>query len=131
MNKILNIYKLLLGILILISLFLLGIRLNLKVELDRERFINEKIINTENEFEQANKNNFIKLKNDLLSKDIILDNISNKVGGRIEFNIHKDMYFSELNEFIVFLGNISDLDIINFSIQKNNFDYSVVVSAEI
>ncbi len=89
MNKILNIYKFLLNGLIFILLLLVIISINLKIRIDRDSFINKHVLDIENEFKQANGNKFVKLKNDLLDMDIVLDNISIDSESNIKFDIQK------------------------------------------
>ena len=120
MGKALKRYRFIVGILILVLGLLLIVNFNFKVKVDRLRLLNEKVLNSENEF-----------KNDLLDKDIVLDNIVIGSEEGVKFEIHKSMYPEQINDFIKFLNDKSYLRIIEMSIIKNNFDYSVNISAEI
>ena len=131
MCKALKRYRFIVGILILVLGLLLIVNFNFKVKVDRLRLLNEKVLNSENEFKNAKENRFIQFKNDLLDKDIVLDNIVIGSEEGVKFEIHKSMYPEQINDFIKFLNDKSYLRIIEMSIIKNNFDYSVNISAEI
>ena len=92
MGKALKRYRFIVGILILVLGLLLIVNFNFKVKVDRLRLLNEKVLNSENEFKNAKENRFIQFKNDLLDKDIVLDNIVIGSEEGVKFEIHKSMY---------------------------------------
>lgn len=131
MNKVLKRYKFIMVILFLFVGILLVLNICMKIETDKITVLNTQNINQEDEFKQAKENRFISFKNELLNQDIVLDNIIIEDDDVIKFTITKNMYLDEINNFIQFLNNISYLRINNMNIIKNNFDYSVNISAEI
>lgn len=131
MNKILRRYRIVFGILIFTISLLLILNLTLKVKLDRFIFINEKLLNEEDEFKHAMENRFVKLKDDLLERDIVLDNIFIEGENGVKFNIHKNMYSDQIVDLVKFLNSIDYLNIIEMNIVKNDLDYNINVFAEI
>lgn len=131
MNKVLKRYKFIMVILFLFVGILLVLNICMKIETDRITVLNTQNINQEYEFKQAKENRFISFKNELLNQDIVLDNIIIEDDDVVKFTITKNMYLDEINNFIQFLNNIYYLRINNMNIIKNNFDYSVNISAEI
>ncbi len=131
MNKVLKRYKFIMVILFLFVGILLVLNIYMKIETDKITVLNIQNINQEDEFKQAKENRFISFKNELLNQDIVLDNIIIEDDDVVKFTITKNMYLDEINNFIQFLNNISYLRINNMNIIKNNFDYSVNISAEI
>lgn len=131
MNKVLKRYKFIMVILFLFVGILLVLNICMKIETDKITVLNTQNINQEDEFKQAKENRFISFKNELLNQDIVLDNIIIEDDDVVKFTITKNMYLDEINNFIQFLNNISYLRINNMNIIKNNFDYSVNISAEI
>ncbi len=131
MNKVLKRYKFIMVILFLFVGILLVLNICMKIEIDKITVLNTQNINQEYEFKQAKENRFISFKNELLNQDIVLDNIIIEDDDVVKFTITKNMYLDEINNFIQFLNNISYLRINNMNIIKNNFDYSVNISAEI
>lgn len=131
MNKVLKRYKFIMVILFLFVGILLVLNICMKIETDKITVLNIQNINQEDEFKQAKENRFISFKNELLNQDIVLDNIIIEDDDVVKFTITKNMYLDEINNFIQFLNNISYLRINNMNIIKNNFDYSVNISAEI
>ena len=131
MNRVLKRYKFIMVILFLFVGILLVLNIYMKIETDKITVLNIQNINQEDEFKQAKENRFISFKNELLNQDIVLDNIIIEDDDVVKFTITKNMYLDEINNFIQFLNNISYLRINNMNIIKNNFDYSVNISAEI
>lgn len=131
MDKILRRYKFIVGILFFTIGILMVVNIDIKIKMDRITVLKTQDINQEDEFKQAKENRFISLKDELLSQDIVLDNITIEDNDVVKFTITKNMYLEEINNFIQFLSNISYLRINNVNIIKNNFDYSVNISSEI
>lgn len=131
MEKVFRRYRLIVGIFIFLIFSLICINLNFKIKFDRIKILNQNILNDHDEFKQARENRFIKLKDDLLSKDIVLDNIFIENGKKVSFNIQKKMYADQLDDFVKFLNDTVYLNVIEMNITKNDFDYDVNVIAEI
>lgn len=131
MKKVFKRYRIIMGIFIFLISSLILINLNFKIKFDRIKVLNQIVFSDDDEFKQARENRFVKLKDDLLSKDIVLDNIFIEDGGEVRFNIHKSMYADQLDDFVKFLNDTVYLNVIEVNITKNNFDYDVNVLAEI
>lgn len=131
MGKILRRYRIIFGTLVIAIFLLLVLNLHLRVKLDRFVFINQNLLNENDEFKQAMENRFAKLKDDLLDRDIVLDNIFIDGEYGVKFDIHKNMYSDQIVDLVNFLDSISYLKIIEMNILKNDFDYNIQISAEI
>lgn len=131
MSKILKRYRIIFGILIFSMFLLLILNLGLKIKLDRFIFINQSLLDEEYEFKQAMENRFIKLKDDLLDRDIVLDNIFIEGENGVKFDIRKNMYSDQIVDLVKFLNSVDYLKIIEMNIVKNDFDYNIHVFAEI
>lgn len=131
MNKVVNRYRFLLGIIILLLLITVIINLTYQIKIDKFMVTSTRFTKHEDEFEQARKNAFINFKNSLLDQNIILDNIQYGENDTIKFDINQHMYINQINDFLQFINNVPNLNIGKINITKHNLYYNLNISAEI
>lgn len=131
MNKVVNRYRFLLGIIILFLLITVIINLTYQIKIDKFMVTSTRFTKHEDEFEQARKNVFINFKNSLLDQNIILDNIQYGENDTIKFDINQHMYINQINDFLQFINNVPNLNIGKINITKHNLYYNLNISAEI
>lgn len=131
MNKVVNRYRFLLGIIILFLLITVIINLTYQIKIDKFMVTSTRFTKHEDEFEQARKNAFINFKNSLLDQNIILDNIQYGENDTIKFDINQHMYINQINDFLQFINNVPNLNIGKINITKHNLYYNLNISAEI
>ncbi len=131
MGKIARRYKFLIGLMVITLSVAVMINLVLRIKIDRIKLSSINDIKYEEEFRQSRENAFVNFKDSLMERNIIIDNIQYLDNGKVRFDINQVMYINYISDFLRFLNSTPNLKIDDMHITKSNFDYNLIISAEI